>query len=538
MKKFLLIAVAAMGLLFTACSKDEVAQPVAEKSVVTFTVEAPVMATRAHGDGYSATELNWAVYDRNANEGSEPLFTDSKNFDQKLLTTTVEIPFVNGMTYDVLFWAEAPGVESPYAVDWAAKTVGYADATKLVSNSEDYDAFYYFLTGDELGVIEGPVTKTVVLKRPFAQLNIITNDATEAAQSGLTVENVAVTVKKGYTAFNFVSGNGINQDAVTFGSFAKQSEADAEGVQLLAVNYLFTGGQKSLVDVTFTYTDGNLNKGGNASGSAEYATVPVQRNYRTNIVGSLLTSEGKFNVEIKPGFDGEYAFQAIGDNNSAIVYEAPSMINVSSHDFDSNIKSHIWNEETGVGHINFDNPITTIEYGAFQNSGLTSIKLPNSVTTLSAYAFAGNFIEYIDLPSSVTNIGMYCFYSCVKLQNVNIGENVRVIEGAAFFNCRELLRVEIPDNVEVIDAAAFADCSKLESVKLSANLSNLGPQVFRDCDSLKEIYCKSVVPYSIYDIFYGVSSAFIIYVPTEAVEDYKNANIWRNYADRIVGYQF
>ena len=138
----------------------------------------------------------------------------------------------------------------------------------------------------------------------------------------------------------------------------------------------------------------------------------------------------------------------------------------------------------------------------------------------------------------MTNIGMYCFYSCVKLQNVNIGENVRVIEGAAFFNCRELLRVEIPDNVEVIDAAAFADCSKLESVKLSANLSNLGPQVFRDCDSLKEIYCKSVVPYSIYDIFYGVSSAFIIYVPTEAVEDYKNANIWRNYADRIVGYQF
>ena len=524
------MAVAAMGLLFTACSKDEVAQSVAEKSTVTFSVATPELSTRAHGDGESATALAYAVYNR---ADKALLFQGTKTMTN--LTATVEIPFVNGMTYDVLFWAAAP--ESPYTVDWDAKTVGYTDAAALDSNSEKYDAFYYFLTGDELPEITGPVTKTVELKRPFAQLNIKTNDAKEAAQSGVEVKNVKVVVKNGYSSFDLAAGAGKDKNDVSFDFAAKQENANAEGVQLLAVNYLFTGGEKSLVDVEFTYTDVN-GKVAAAGEVMEFAAVPVQRNYRTNIVGSLLTSEGKFNVEIKPGFDGEYAFQAIGDNNSAIVYEAPSMINVSSHDFDSNIKSHIWNEETGVGHINFDNPITTIEYGAFQNSGLTSIKLPNSVTTLSAYAFAGNFIEYIDLPSSVTNIGMYCFYSCVKLQNVNIGENVRVIEGAAFFNCRELLRVEIPDNVEVIDAAAFADCSKLESVKLSANLSNLGPQVFRDCDSLKEIYCKSVVPYSIYDIFYGVSSAFIIYVPTEAVEDYKNANIWRNYADRIVGYQF
>ena len=303
MKKFLLIAVAAFGMLMTACSKDEVAQPIGgEESVVTFTVEAPVMATRAHGDGYSATELNWAVYDRNADEGSEPLFTDSKRFQQDQLTTTVEIPFVNGMTYDVLFWAEAPGTESPYAVDWAAKTVGYADATKLVSNSEDYDAFYYFLTGDELPEITGPVTKTVELKRPFAQLNIITNDHANAVKSGLNVAKVSVEISEGCDEFNFATGMGIKADddkKITFTNAAKLANDH------LAVNYLFTGGEKSLVNVKFSYTDGDLTKGGDASGYVEFASVPVQRNYRTNIVGSLLTSEGKFNVEIKPGFDGE-----------------------------------------------------------------------------------------------------------------------------------------------------------------------------------------------------------------------------------------
>ena len=312
MKKFLLIAVAAFGMLMTACSKDEVAQPVGgEESIVTFTVEAPVMATRAHGDGYSATELNWAVYDRNADEGSEPLFTDSKNFDQDQLTTTVKIPFVNGMTYDVLFWAEAPGTESPYAVDWAAKTVGYADATKLVSNSEDYDAFYYFLTGNELPEITGPVTKTVELKRPFAQLNIATNDTAEAAQSGLDVENVAVEVTNAYTQFDLVTGNGVNASntGVTFTSAPKQGGTILSSYDLLAVNYLFTGGEKQLVNVKFTYTDREI-KGGNAGRTAEYNSVPVQRNYRTNIIGSLLTSDGKFNIEIKPGFGGTETFDA------------------------------------------------------------------------------------------------------------------------------------------------------------------------------------------------------------------------------------
>ena len=120
MKKFLLIAVAAMGLLFTACSKDEVAQPVAEKSVVTFTVEAPVMQTRAeHGDGTLAKNLTYAVYNR---ADGTMLFDGTATMNDEL-KTTVEIPFVNGMTYDILFWAESPA--SPYEVDWDAKTVGY-----------------------------------------------------------------------------------------------------------------------------------------------------------------------------------------------------------------------------------------------------------------------------------------------------------------------------------------------------------------------------------------------------------------------------
>ena len=287
------MAVAAMGLLFTACSKDEVAQPVAEKSTVTFTVAAPELATRAeHGDGTLAKNLTYAVYNRA--DGAK-LFDGTATMNAEL-KATVEIPFVNGMTYDVLFWAESEN--SPYSVNWTAKTVGYANASALVSNSKDYDAFYAYV--NDIPEITGPVTKTVELKRPFAQLNIKTNDAAKAAQSGVTVKDVKVVVKKGYTAFDFVTGNGINQGAVTFDTAAAQTTTD-----LLAVNYLFTGGEKSLVDVEFTYTDVN-GKVAAAGEVMEFAAVPVQRNYRTNIVGSLLTSDGKFNIETKPGFDGTH----------------------------------------------------------------------------------------------------------------------------------------------------------------------------------------------------------------------------------------
>ncbi|MBR2014540.1 MAG: hypothetical protein IJ998_03855 [Alistipes sp.] len=295
MKKFLLMAVVAFGMLATACSKDEVAQPVVggEESIVTFTVEAPVMATRAHGDGLTATQLSWAVYDKTHNL----LFQSSEPTVMSGLTATVEIPFVNGMAYNILFWAEAE--QSPYSVEWANLEVGYTNAAALVSNSEKYDAFYCYFT--ELGAVTGPVNEDVELKRPFAQLNIITNDATEAAQSGLTVDQVSVEISEGCDKFNLADGEGIKAAAgtkITFTNAAKLADDH------LAVNYLFTGGQKSLVNVTFAYTDSEA-KGGDASGSMEFASVPVQRNYRTNIVGSLLTSEGNFNIETKPGFDGE-----------------------------------------------------------------------------------------------------------------------------------------------------------------------------------------------------------------------------------------
>ena len=405
MKKFLLMAVVAFGMLATACSKDEVAQPVVggEESIATFTVEAPVMATRAHGDGLTATDLTVLVYQR----GGDLLF--EKEAEMVGLKATVELPFVNGMEYDLVFWAEAEN--SPYDLDKANKSVTYTDAAALVGNSEAYDAFYAYV--NDIPEITGPVTRKVELKRPFAQLNIITNDAADAAKSDLVVKDVKVVVKKGYTAFDFVTGNGINQGAVTFGAVAKQSDTT------LAVNYLFTGGEKSLVDVEFTYTDVN-NKLGTAGLTKEYAAVPVQRNYRTNIVGSLLTSEGLFNIEILPEFEGErnaYVFDPANrtftvssvegflgltelSNNWAALFSNGQGETYSDYHVNGGGKSHEYyykwdwtiklDADLDLNNITLDAPININEWGRFDGQGHT-IKNVKIITANNVATQAGLF---------------------------------------------------------------------------------------------------------------------------------------------------
>ena len=69
------------------------------------------------------------------------------------------------------------------------------------------------------------------------------------------------------------------------------------GYEYLAMNYLLVDKEQQLVEVDFSITDGTT------TDNRTVGSVPVRRNYRTNIYGKLLTSKYDVNVEIKPGFD-------------------------------------------------------------------------------------------------------------------------------------------------------------------------------------------------------------------------------------------
>lgn len=274
------MAVAAVTMLATACTKDnDAVEPVEQTSEITFTISTIEYITRAEfGKGEQATKLHWAVYDHN---NKQFLFKSQSPTTMEELKAQVVIPFVNGMSYDVLFWAKNEA--APYDVAWETATMAYKADTTLYANQESYDAFFCY---HEIGLVSGPVTKDIKLKRPFAQVNIATADHSTA---NFTVAESKVTVKDVYSAFNLRDGVVMGTKVPLTLNYATKPDGtitlDSKTYDILAVNYLLVDKDKTTIDITMDCKDASSNVK-----SFNYSAVPVQQNYKTNIVGNLLSS--------------------------------------------------------------------------------------------------------------------------------------------------------------------------------------------------------------------------------------------------------
>ena len=289
MKK-ILFGLSAFTMLFaTSCQKDVAFDTnVEESAVVSFNIDTPDLATRAYSDGATATVLQYAVYDAQGNELTDLTVTDATiNGSAK-----VELQLTTGNTYSVIFWAAAEG--APYTVDFGAKTMT-VNYTGAVSNDEARDAFYKY----HEFTVKGAQTETIELRRPFAQLNIGTADYAASTSAGYTPTQSAVVVKNVYNTLDLVGGIVSNEVAAEFAlaDIKKDETFPVAGYEYLAMNYLLVASDKETVEVEFTYTDGTNEK------TRTVGSVPVQRNYRTNIYGNLLTSDVDINVEIKPDYN-------------------------------------------------------------------------------------------------------------------------------------------------------------------------------------------------------------------------------------------
>ena len=107
----------------------------------------------------------------------------------------------------------------------------------------------------------------------------------------------------------------------------------------------------------------------------------------------------------------------------------------------------------------------------------------------------------------------------------------------------------IPDNVVSIGDYAFYGCEKLENVTIGNRITSIGLEAFNACKKLSTLYCKPATPPSLRDSFVpnidddmGIIVAYQpiskIYVPHSAVDAYKSADEWSEYADKIEGYDF
>ena len=300
MKRYLLstFTIAAAALLVTSCNDEmDNGLKTGDEGTVTFTAQLPSeMGTRAFADGLTAKHLQYAVYEAGQ---STPLkvFGDETTVvgeaEMVDLKKSVTLQLTSGKSYDVIFWADAT-TDSPYTFNPATQKVS-VDYSKVNNNSDNCDAFFK----KETITVSGNQSVDVKLTRPFAQVNIGTDDFDAAKASGLEVTQTEV-VAKAFATLNLATGEVSDEADRTFTMKAIPTASDGEfpvagGYKYLSMDYLLVGADKATVDVAFNY-------GGPQSRT--FTNVPVQRNYRTNIYGSLLTNTTDFNVVIEPAFIG------------------------------------------------------------------------------------------------------------------------------------------------------------------------------------------------------------------------------------------
>ena len=309
MKKSILLGMLAALALANSCSTEDNGLSSSENNLkqVTLKVSADGALTRAISDGTSVNQLVYRVFDKNG-KAITTLNKTTETATDLLSGHTVTLTLAKGQTYKIAFWAQKADCAAYTVDDNMNVSIDYSG----VNNDESRDAFFKTV---ELTVNED-MTQDVTLKRPFAQINVGTTDAdwTAATAAGLTVTQSKVTVKKAANKLNVVDGTVSGETDVTYTEANLPGEplmvdADGDGTKdsykYLSMCYVLPndatdGTQKTLASTEFIFkpaagTDVIIKDG--------LQNVPLQRNYRTNIVGDILTRSQQFKIVVDPAFD-------------------------------------------------------------------------------------------------------------------------------------------------------------------------------------------------------------------------------------------
>jgi len=304
------IAVAAATIFAAGCAREQAASVVAGQDAanVTFTVSAPGIATKAEiSDGTLATKLIFAVYDEAGNYLADLSKTSEEDGPVTITSETaktfkVTVPLVRDLSYQFLFVAKSANDNGFYTVSPADKKVA-VDYTKLTANDDNADLFYAF-TGVVL--VNDAMNTNIALNRPVAQINVAVPDAdlTGAAYSIKTDDFLSgLTFKQLYPEFNFFTGAVAGTPAdVTIGQATRTTDKiTVGGVQYNRIAMVYALVDKKNVDATINIKATDKNNVAHDI-VREVPNVPIQANYRTNIIGNIFTSNMTFNVVVDNNF--------------------------------------------------------------------------------------------------------------------------------------------------------------------------------------------------------------------------------------------
>lgn len=290
-------AAAALSVLAIACAKEQVGPGEGAMVEATFSVDVPgvEVSTKGLSDAASVNELVFDAF-RTQND-TEPIEGLRQVVAVENGRATIQVKLIKGQNYRFVFWAQKANNGYYNTDNLSHITVDYS---KALANDSSLDAFF---AKEEVTNVQNPISKTIILKRPFAQVNYVTK---EELSEGLYIKESQITVKNALTSFNPLRNKLSGAQDVTFNFNAVPTEKLLIGG--IEYNYLATAfilaksdNSKDIVDVEAKF---KANKGYSVTVSTP--GLPCQRNYRTNVIGNFMSVDGTYNVEIDSAFKGDF----------------------------------------------------------------------------------------------------------------------------------------------------------------------------------------------------------------------------------------
>ena len=298
-----MVAIAALASA-VSCNKAPEASGDEGFVTVTYTVTTGVATKASFGGGTLATDLTVQVFRKDAGSGTvtwtptSPVITKTKQGTSPE-SWKVTMKLAKSYDYRVGFWAQSANVPAGAftITDLRAVVVDY---TKFSINNDNLDVFcnYAEITG-----MSATLNQDVELKRPLAQVNLIATDYADYVNTvpaaSATAVKTTVNIAGVPNTLNVITKATSGSVTVDLPAAAVVNDVfESTANYYLSMAYILGSQTEAVADASFA-----LSNDTQASlATVTVANMPFRANYKTNIMGQLLTGSVTYNVVIVPAF--------------------------------------------------------------------------------------------------------------------------------------------------------------------------------------------------------------------------------------------
>lgn len=247
--------------------------------------------------------------------------------------------------------------------------------------------------------------------------------------------------------------------------------------------------------------------------------------YKTILAGTLLVLASVAIAQVVT--DGEGArFHLTPDGRAVqLTYLATDTTNVAAYAGDYQVPASVSIDGREL-------PVTGLTpLACVHCDSLTSITLPEGITTLGFGALSDcPQLAQVSLPASLQVMGDWAFYRDASLREAVIPAAVRRVSACAYAFCTSLDSLGLQPTLVAIAPQAFYYCTSLRRMTLPRSVQQIGEYAFAWCTGLEEVWVDddplAITP----DVFEGIDlAACRLMVPTDKVEAYSQADVWREF---------